>query len=607
MKRNSYKFIQWISTLCLAIVLSGCASYGAGLKKGLTEARSGQYAQAEQTITKELSPTGSDKLLYHMELGVLAHLQKQYAKSNQLLEKAERIAESLEKRSVSDNLAAAMLNPREGSYQGTFFEKVFINYYKSLNYLALSQQATNNNDWISNLENSRVEARRMIIKLNDLNDQKGDYKVLKDKDEETFASIMKVLAILAGDLIDEDKFEYRDDAYAHYLTGLSFELNQEWDDARISYEKAAKSYELGFAKQYQLGKDMTQQAWLDTARMMKAVGGYGSRLARIKKKKLNSQSRKELNNWDKKKAQLLVIEHSGMVPHRQEMNLVLSVNPVIRSLELSPIFGPGAPDSQRAWFYVLYADKSLADLMFRYLDGSFLGFVLGDFRKTVPLGPLYQTAEDLGLISAIGNGLRVTVPYYAPPKYVAGISTLHVDNQSYDLIQASRPTLLGIYEQVVTAQSDIQGALARSALKALLAEKAAVELAKATGGNQFAGLLAGVGKIATQLTEAAETRNWLMLPDSIRIKRITLEPGEHHVTLNSEPKTHHRVQQKETVTLRAGETTVWQVRTMPNMTSTSGTVSGSKIDKKQPNPKNNSVPKEFATDELKLKRKKRSI
>jgi len=141
----------------------------------------------------------------------------------------------------------------------------------------------------------------------------------------------------------------------------------------------------------------------------------------------------------------------------------------------------------------------------------------------------------------------------------------------------------------------------------LLAEKAAVELAKATGGNQFAGLLAGVGKIATQLTEAAETRNWLMLPDSIRIKRITLEPGEHHVTLNSEPKRHHRVQQKETVTLRAGETTVWQVRTMPNMPSTSGTVGNQKSPNPDNNPKNNSVSKEFATDELKLKRKKRSI
>lgn len=557
-------FITSLLVLSIA-VLQGCASYGAGIQKGLDEASRGQYAQAELTLSTQIKANGSDSLLHYMELGVLANLQNQYAKSNRLLEQAERVAERLEVRTTSDILASSMLNPREGSYQGAIFEKVLINYYKALNYLALAQQSKSNNEWLDNLENSRIEARRIVIKLNELNDTKGDYQAQKDKDEQTFAKIMKVFDLLSGDIIDESKFEYRDDAYAHYLTGLSFEMNQEWNNARISYEKSAKSYQQGFAKQYQLGSDMAQQAWLDTARMMKADGGYRSKLARLKKKTLTATSRKELANWNKDKAQLLVIEHSGIVPQRKEMNLILSVNPVIQSLELSPIFGPGAPDEQRAWFYVLYADKALGDVMFRYLDGSFLGFILGDFRKTVPLGPLYNVANKLGLLEAIGSGLRVTVPYYAPPKNVSSESSLLIDNQSYTMKQAARPSLLGIYEQVVEAQADIQTSLARSALKALVAQKAAVELANATGGNQFAGLLAGVGKLASQLTDAAETRNWLMLPDSIRIKRLTLEPGEHHLVLNSQPSKHKRVQLKQTVTLRAGEITLWKARAMPNM------------------------------------------
>src|SRR5690606_18829172 len=112
----------------------------------------------------------------------------------------------------------------------------------------------------------------LIIRLNDLNSRKGTYAEQNDKDQQTFTKLLKIFEKLQGNLVDMDKLQYRDDAMAHYLTGISFEMNGEYDDARISYQKAAKSYEDGFSKQFRLDSEMTAQAWFDTIRMMQKAG-----------------------------------------------------------------------------------------------------------------------------------------------------------------------------------------------------------------------------------------------------------------------------------------------------------------------------------------------
>ena len=62
---------------------------------------------------------------------------------------------------------------------------------------------------------------------------------------------------LNADLIDGEKLLYRQDAWVNYTIGLSFETNQEWDNARISYQKSAELYEQAYQKQYQLSEEIT--------------------------------------------------------------------------------------------------------------------------------------------------------------------------------------------------------------------------------------------------------------------------------------------------------------------------------------------------------------
>ena len=540
-----------ITGLCAAVI-SGCATYGAGVDQAITQVQQGDLVGSEASFKQALKPTGNDALLYHLELGVVKHLQGDYAASNQLLNQAERIAEDLETTSITSSLAVMMSNPRQGPYGGADFEKMFINYYKAMNYFGLAQIAATRNERLDALDGARIESRRLIIRLNDLNSRKGTYAEQKDKDQQTFTQLLKIFEKLQGNLIDMDQLEYRDDAMAHYLTGISFEMNGEYDDARISYQKAAKSYEDGFVKQFRLDKEMTSQAWFDVVRMMRKLGDKND-ARRLAKRKLSKKQRSELKKWDNT-AQLIVVEDKGLAPQRKEMNLELSANPTLQALEIRPYLFQN-DTAQLAWFYVLYADKGILDAVANYLDATEVGFVFNSFTKTVTLGPLWETAQDLGLVQAIGNSMRITIPYYDPIKKL-GKTELSVGNKTYELIKSSNPAQMGLQEQIVNSGFDIQMALARSALKALTAAKVGEV------GGQYGGLLATVGKLTAQLTDAAETRNWLLLPSDVRIRRVALEPGTHQLTLDSTLEYGLRHREQKTIDLKSGEIHLWQVRSL---------------------------------------------
>lgn len=543
-----------LALLVCSFALTGCATYGAGIDKAISQVQQGNYSGGEASLKKALSPTGDDRLLYHLELAVIKQLEGDYVSSNQLLEQAERIAEQLETTGLSNSLKVMMSNPRKGPYGGADFEKIYINYFKAINYLALAEQADSTSQYLSALDGARVESRRLIMRLNDINDRKGNYSA-EDEDAKTFSSLLKLFdTLLRGNLIDLDSLKYRDDAMAHYLTGLSFEMNREYDNARISYQTAAQSYERGYAKQYLLDDEITQQAWFDTIRMMRLAGNYQREWTRLAKQKLNKTKRAELDLWKKDSAQLVVLEHKGLMPQRKEMNLLLSLNQDLHAIQLRPLFHLD-DEAGLAWFYLLYADKGIAGAITAFMDAKNYGIFSYGFTKTVPLGPLWHNAVQLGLIDAMSPALRVTVPYYEPLEALPN-SYLVVNKQKTPLIKSANPGLMAIQEQMVHASVDINQAFARSALKALLAQQLQ------NVNENYGALFAMAGKLALQFTDAAETRNWLLLPQDIRLQRTVLSPGEHELELNSGFKGQQK-QQQQSIDLAAGEIYLWQVRSLP--------------------------------------------
>lgn len=536
--------------LITLLQLAGCATYGNGIEAALQKANEGDYAAASALIESSLSPTGSDRLLYHLELGVLKHLEGDYETSNELLEEASRIVESLQTTSVSDSLVTLMSNPRNGTYSGNEHERVLIYYYKALNYLAIAGPLPEGDTRLDAIEGARIESRRLLLRLQALKNNEGTYDNASSDKERTFSQVMDVFKVLMGNLVDNDALTYRDDAMAHYLTGVSFEMNGEYDDARISYQKAADSYGKGYAEQFRLGEGMVAQAWFDTVRMMQRSGFTTEEWQRVAREHLSEEQQQALSD-SRDKAQVLVIEHKGRVPEKRELNLSLAINPELRALQLQPYVFEYTQDELN-WFYLLYADKMVFGLVADYLNAT-RNFRVDFFSKTLFLGPLYDEAERMGLTSAIGNSLRVTVPYYGKPT-AYGNSNVSVGGHSYPLAVAASPQQMAIQEQMKQAGPEIRAALARSAVKAMTA------LSIAQGDSS--GFLAFAGKLAAQLTDAAETRSWLLLPAEVHVRRLFLEPGDYTLTLNSQLTAGQQVRNQKALSLDAGDFRLWQVRTM---------------------------------------------
>ena len=526
--RSKFRFL----VLAAVLAASGCATYSEGNRVALERMSAGDNKGAIAAVEKSLKPEGDDRLLYHMELGLLTGLDGDFQASNRHLDQAERIAENLFTTSVSGAALAALTNPRNAAYGGADFERVFIHYYKAVNYTMLA--AADPAKKVDNLENARVEARKVDSLLGAIANAKGNYKDLEDNKAKTFTKLKDIFSkVFQGNVVDKDWVVYREDAFVRYLAGVAFEQNREWDDARISYQKAAELLEKGYAKQYHLGGGFTEQAWFDTLRMMRAAGYSSGEVNDMAAKKLTAAKRGELASFGRNPAQIVVINEVGMVPRRNEMSLHLTKNDRTHQWILRPVI-TGTREEEIAkwnWFYAMYADKGLLGFLGKVQDfsqGRFAAFN----EKTVGLGPLWRTAESLKLIRAIGDlGIRVTIPYYDARDVKAGYgaSEVSVDGgAALPMVNAESVAQLALQELLLTAGDELNNAMGRELLKNLLTEQTAQTI-----GGSNAGLLSLVGKIGTAATSAAETRGWITLPHMIRIRRIAVAPGEHRVRVST--------------------------------------------------------------------------
>lgn len=557
---------HWVLFLLAGVLsqLVGCATYRDEINGGLAKMEQGDYGAAITLMDREYR-SNNDRLLKQVELGLLHYLNANYSQSLENFDRAEEIAEQLYTQRVSDMLLVAMSSPRQGPYRGAQFEKAFIHYYKSLCYLQLAQ--LDGEDYGKFIEKARVETRKVDILLSEIAFVKGDYQQARERKQQLFGKILQIFSQLSSGRKLNDELEYREDAYIRYLNGIIYELNGEYDNARIAYQKAAKLYEDGFAKQYGLPQSIVQQAWLDTLRMMKRAGGYENDLQRLQKNKLDDTARERLAAYDENHAQLIVLQHLGMVPHRAEMNLHARINPMFKELvvNVAPTGMPREQQDQTAWFQALYAERGVLDYLVNFHQGGVIGTLEGTFTKKIALSPVWDLVEGIGLDDALGGvGIRLTVPYYPSKATAYGGSTLSVNGElKGHLIKAQSLAAIAVNEQIFNANSDFNESLARESVKNLLAYQLGEEVGAGFG---FNGLLGNLSKMAMAASSAAETRNWLTLPYEIRVIRLALPAGEHKVTLKTQgAKAGGYASQTYDLTLHPGEQRILMPRTINHL------------------------------------------
>jgi len=567
MFNNTRQVLRATVIVVFLVVLGGCATHGSGVKSALTDVERGNFPAAIQGMKKILKPEGKDRLLYFLELGLLKSLDGQYEASNRDLTQAAQIAEDLETKRASDLLKEMLTSPRQASYSGSLPERVYIHYYKALNYISLALEDPSQK--VEYLEGARIEARKIDIVLTALKNETGTYDEIEDKKGQLFSKLLDIFEKLDGNFLDEDMLVYREDAYVRYLAGVVYETNGEYDDARVSYQQAATLYEKGYEKQYTLGSPITEQAWFDAIRMMKWGGGYDGEWQRLAEKKLSAEARAELDSFNRKSAQLLVIEHAGMIPQREELNVKLYLDEGSKEIVLTPYLTGTASEQQDqfSWFYAMYAEKGFLSMISNYRARGPVGVALGKYSKRIGLGPAWELLESSGAKKAIGAmGLRVTVPYYRPYTPSFGTSELWVDGNSYGALkEAESLSNIALQGQLLDAGGDLKKAVARELVKAIIAEG----VVKGVGGaadSVVAGLSGFIDlgtKILNAVTSQAETRNWLTLPAQVRIKRIPLQPGAHDVRIVTSNASHPGVykEQLRSMSLSEGQIRVLRIRT----------------------------------------------
>ncbi|MCA9666239.1 MAG: hypothetical protein KC503_11650 [Myxococcales bacterium] len=154
-----------------------------------------------------------DRVAFWMEEGMLLYLTRQYKAAADVFEKCENRTKELYTKSISKNIKAAFSSEAATDYKGEAYERVLLNVFKAFAYLGMGK-----------FDGAMVEARKINEKL------------------QLYATNAKT----------KGRMTYNQDAFAHWLMGLLFEMDKQYDDARIAYKKSWEVYTKEWSGNYGL-------------------------------------------------------------------------------------------------------------------------------------------------------------------------------------------------------------------------------------------------------------------------------------------------------------------------------------------------------------------
>lgn len=260
MNFDFFKRLTPVGLFCILALTAGCASY----QSKVDSARKAITQRDFDKALKELQPLAEkdngDQLAYLMEYGTTQQLAGQYKESNVTFEKTSKLAEALDYQSVTRQAGSLILSQDMVQYKGDTFEKIFINAYMAMNYLAMN-----------NLDDALVESRRINEKyLLYRSDQKKNFEL---------------------------------NSFGKYLSAVIWEASHSYDDAYIAYEEAYKID----SSISTIGEDLIRSAKL--ARRMDSYQEWKQKFSHVK----------EDPKWyDPSMGEIVVIYQQGWGPRKYD-------------------------------------------------------------------------------------------------------------------------------------------------------------------------------------------------------------------------------------------------------------------------------------------------
>ncbi len=261
--------LRLIGSLILCGLLAACASPRALVRDLNLLMAQGDYAKAGALVqgAKQKHYGSKNALLYHLDLGMLLHLDGKYAESNQAFESAKRLAKELFTKSVTTEASTFLVSDNLRPYYGEDFERALIHVFSALNYMLLGQG-----------QEALVEARQVDFLLTKLETDYGHKNV------------------------------YREDAFARYLMGLLYEEQGEVNDAFISFRKALEAYEV-YKKNY--GVSAPPALVQDALRTARALG-FRDEIEQIRKR----WGGEPPSPLPRDAGEAVVLHYNGLAPHK---------------------------------------------------------------------------------------------------------------------------------------------------------------------------------------------------------------------------------------------------------------------------------------------------
>lgn len=184
------RFLPLILTGSL-LLMGGCATTGLSHSRNLFYRGESEKAEARMETIRRIR--ARNKVLFLMERGLIYQTNEKYEKSNRDLLEAARHIEELEIINIPEQAGSFLSSDLLLTYRGEAFEGVLLHTYSAINFLKLRK-------W----EDALVECKRALKKL--------------------------------------ERSPFPDgQPFTNYLAGICYEIMEEYDDARIEYEKVQKA------------------------------------------------------------------------------------------------------------------------------------------------------------------------------------------------------------------------------------------------------------------------------------------------------------------------------------------------------------------------------
>ncbi len=321
------KYLNLLSIPLICALFVGCATYGSRMEQTRLLFSQGKYDDALKKLDKTKS--GSSKLLYLLEKGMILHYAGRYEESNNTFEEAEILAEDLYTKSVSKEAGAFLTSDNILPYEGEKFERALIHYYRAFNYIHLELP-----------DDALVECRKVSFLLQ---------RYLDKSEGESTA--------------------YTDDAFMHYLAGTLFEWQGEINDAFISYRKAAESYER-YQQEYGIPYPVSLKS--DLLRTADTLG-FAAEYDHYLKKYGVSYDKPEIGQ---EAGELILIHENGFAPNKEAIEVVFPILKVDKFGESKGVDAWGYSETLRA-----RADRHYDDIEIEYM----LRVSIPTYESTRPL------------------------------------------------------------------------------------------------------------------------------------------------------------------------------------------------------------------------------